>query len=200
MLDTDDLHHLARVLRLRAGSKVTCSDGVGGWRSCEFTGATLSPVEAPDRSIPPPVSHLFVAVPKGDRVDWLVQKATEVGVGRLTFVDFERSVVRWSGDRADKQLQRLRRIAREASSQSRRVWLPVVDGPIRSVDLPAHAVFADPAGDTFGVAHLGRPVVIGPEGGFAPHEVDGVTLCSFGEQVLRVETAAVVAGVLLARA
>ena len=91
MLDTDDLHHLARVLRLRAGSKVTCSDGVGGWRSCEFTGAALSPVEAPDRSTPPPTSHLFVAVPKGDRVDWLVQKATEVGVGRLTFVEIPAS-------------------------------------------------------------------------------------------------------------
>ena len=87
VLEPDDLHHLARVLRLRTGSKVTCSDGVGGWRSCEFNGAAVSPVEATQRSTPAPVSHLYVAVPKGDRVDWLVQKATEVGVGRLTFVD-----------------------------------------------------------------------------------------------------------------
>ena len=71
---------------------------------------------------------IAVAPPKGERLEWLVQKCTEVGVDQLVLLVAERSVVRWDADRAARQLERLRRIAAEAAMQSRRVWLPTRDG------------------------------------------------------------------------
>jgi 16S rRNA (uracil1498-N3)-methyltransferase len=195
-LTPDDLHHLGRVLRLRAGAAVTCSDGQGAWRPCEFTGGGLLPTAGIERDEAQSV-HVYAAIPKGDRLDWMVQKLTEVGVTRLTLVDFERGVVRWSGDRIGKQLERLRRIAREAASQSRRVWLPSIEGPVSARELPMEGVvFADPDGAPLGKADAGSAVVIGPEGGFAPSEIDGRDRRSMGRNVLRVETAAVVAATL----
>jgi 16S rRNA (uracil1498-N3)-methyltransferase len=192
-LSADDLHHLSRVVRLRAGECVTCSDGRGAWRPCEFSGAGLLPqgaIEHSDRLTP----HVYVAIPKGDRLDWMVQKLTEVGAATITLVDFERSVVRWSGDRIEKNLLRLQRIAREASSQSRRTWLPSIVGPIGVAAIPVEGVvFADPDGQALAPADAHCAVVIGPEGGFAPAELAGRTCRSIGAQVLRVETAAVVA-------
>ena len=65
---------------------------------------------------------LATAMPKGDRLDWLVQKTVELGVDRIVLLHTERSTVRWKAERAEKQLVRLRRIADESTRQSRRVW------------------------------------------------------------------------------
>ena len=131
LLDDGARHHLRRVLRLRDGAVVTVTDGAGSWRPCRLAPGGLEPDGdvGGDRRRPRPVT-VAVAPPKGDRLEWLVQKCTEVGVARLVLVDAERSVVRWDPDRAAKQLDRLRRIAAEAAMQSRRVWLPEVVGPL----------------------------------------------------------------------
>jgi 16S rRNA (uracil1498-N3)-methyltransferase len=192
-LAADDLHHLARVMRLRAGERVSCSDGRGAWRACEFNGAALVPTGLIERT-DAPTSHVYVAIPKGDRLDWMVQKLTEVGAASITLVDFERSVVRWSADRVEKGLLRLQRIAREASSQSRRAWLPAIVGPIGVTSIPTEGVvFADPDGQPLAPGDAHCALVIGPEGGFTPAELAGRATRSIGAQVLRVETAAVVA-------
>lgn len=121
LLSADDEHHLARVLRLRDGETVTVSDGLGSWRPTVLRAGVLDPtgdvveVPAPERCT------IATAIPKGDRLDWMVQKLTEVGVTEIRLLHFERSVVRWQPDRAEHQLVRLRRIAREAAMQSRRV-------------------------------------------------------------------------------
>jgi 16S rRNA (uracil1498-N3)-methyltransferase len=146
-----------------------------------------------------PDSAVWSAVPKGDRPEWVVQKLTELGVGTIGFVECARSVVRWDAARAARQLERWQRVAREASMQSRRVWLPHVVGvrPFAALDLSTIAL-ADPDGDD-GLQGC-RGVVVGPEGGFTPAELAAATRCvSLGDTVLRVETAAVVAGVLLTR-
>ena len=117
-LDADASHHLARVLRLRRGQPVTVTDGAGRWRSTVFGGdgveATGDVVTVTVLTLPLTVA---VAPPKGDRLEWLVAKCTEVGIDRLVVLEAEHSVVRWSGERLERQLDRFRRIAVEASMQ-----------------------------------------------------------------------------------
>lgn len=204
-----DRHHLERALRLRVGDELTVSDGAGALRLCRLArsegdaGAAVEPLGDPrwvER--PSPSVTIGLALTKGERLEWAVQKLTELGVDTVVVMATHRSVVRWDGDRAATHLARLRRIAREASMQARRVWLPEVVGIetfAEAIRRPG-AVLAAGGG---GPPSLGRPVVlVGPEGGWAPDEVAaadaaGVGRAGLGPHVLRAETAAVVAGALL---
>jgi 16S rRNA (uracil1498-N3)-methyltransferase len=200
-LNGDDLHHLERVLRLRPGERVTVSDGQGGLLACRFrAGATLEvDGDAVFEERPQPAITVGFAVVKGERPEWTVQKLTEVGVDRIVPLSTARSVVRWDGDRADRNVRRLNRAVREAAMQSRRRWLPVVE-PLRPVD----ALVAE-LGDSVAFAHPGgsrptltRPsVVIGPEGGWTDEELAGRPTLGLGSTILRAETAAIAAAVLL---
>ena len=201
MLDDDDQHHLARVLRLRDGEQVSTSDGRGAWRICEWHDGELRAAGDVQRE-PAPSQRVAVAfVPvKGDRPEWSVQKLTEIGVDEIiVLAPTRRAVVRW-GD--DKHMQKLLKVAREASMQSRRVWLPIVTGPMPLADACSRpgAAVADPAG-----APLAAPgtapslVIIGPEGGFDDGEIPAsVARVSLGGTILRAETATLVAATLLA--
>jgi 16S rRNA (uracil1498-N3)-methyltransferase len=198
--DEHTVHHLRRVLRVRDGDPVTWTDGVGSWRSGRWARSVLEAegeiVHEPRRE---PVLTLVVAVPKGDRAEWLVQKCTEVGIDRIVLVEAARSVVRWQGERADRHVDRLRRIASEAAMQARRVWLPQIDGPRPASEGLAGAVVAEPGGRALCRADVA--VAVGPEGGWTAEELalapDRVAL---GPHVLRVETAAVVATTLMVAA
>ncbi|MDQ3542422.1 MAG: 16S rRNA (uracil(1498)-N(3))-methyltransferase [Actinomycetota bacterium] len=191
------MHHLLRVLRLRDGESVTVTDGAGGWRPCVVAGTGLEPTGGV-RSVPRTTPELTIAVapPKGDRLEWLVTKCTEVGIDRIVLLDAERSVVRWKGDRAVKQLDRLGKLVVEASMQSRRVWLPKVEGPVSSVDVLKSAVASEPGGRSMTSSDV--TVAVGPEGGWTPAELASASgTVSLGDTVLRVETAAVAAAVLM---
>lgn len=195
----DAVHHLLRVLRLREGESVTVTDGRGRWRPCAVSGAGLEPVGA-SRFVAARPSPLTIAVapPKGERLEWLVAKCTEVGIDRIVLLDAERSVVRWNGERAVRQVERLRRVASEASMQSRRVRLPEISGPAPSADVLPLAAVAELEGDDIGPDVT--TIAIGPEGGWSPGELTkAARVVSLGEQVLRVETAAVAAAVLMTR-
>jgi 16S rRNA (uracil1498-N3)-methyltransferase len=198
-LRPDDRHHLARVLRIRAGEPVTASDGAGRWRLCRF-GPALEPdgdivvVPRPD----PPITIAF-AVPKGDRPERVVQQLTEAGVDRIVPFMAEHSVVRWDAERADRHVARFRVIAREAAMQSRRIWLAEVAALATFAEVAAMpgAALADMDGDAPALTH--PTVLVGPEGGWSPAErTAGPPAVSLGPHVLRAETAAVAAGVLLA--
>jgi 16S rRNA (uracil1498-N3)-methyltransferase len=171
---------------------------VGGVRRCRF-GPRLEPVGDVERLPPaePPVTVAF-AVVKGQRPEWAVQKLTEIGVDRIVPLLAARSVVRWPSGESSGQLSRLRRVAREAAMQSRRAWLPVVDGvtPFAAVAAEAGAALAHPGGEP---PSLDRPVLlVGPEGGWEATELAaGLPVVGLGPSVLRAETAAVVAGALL---
>jgi 16S rRNA (uracil1498-N3)-methyltransferase len=192
-------HHLRRVLRLRDGASVTVTDGRGTWRPCVLSRHGLD--EAGDAVLvaaQPPVT-ILVAPPKGDRLQWLVAKCTEVGVDRITLVDAQRSVVRWDAERADRQLGRLRRIVLEASMQSRRVWFPTIDGPVAASLALVDAVGAEPGGRPVDCDDMS--IGIGPEGGWAPEELASARdIVSLGPTILRVETAAVSAAVQMVAA
>lgn len=135
---------------------------------------------------------LATAIPKGDRLDWLVQKTVEIGVDRIVLLDAERSVVRWNAQRSAKHLTRLRRIADESTRQSRRVWRTEVSGPVPARDVLEQAAVAEPGGPPLdGTESL---VAIGPEGGWSDTELGLASrLVGLGSNVLRIETAAVVA-------
>ncbi len=193
VLTEADRHHLERVLRLQLDEVVTVTDGAGAWRRCRWAAGSVEP-DGEVVLVPPPAVPvvLAVAIPKSERPEWLVQKATELGVDRLLFVHADRSVVRWEPARAAKHLARLRRVALEAVGQSRRVRIPEVLGPVPSTAVLGDLVVAEPGGRS--LLPGDRRFAIGPEGGWSERELalaaDTVRL---GDTVLRVETAALAA-------
>lgn len=204
-LDPDDRHHLERSLRVRAGDPLTVCDGSGRWRSARFGPAVEpdGPVTVEARSMPE--LAIGVAVVKGDRSELVVQKLTELGIDVIVPLVTERSVVRWDEARAAKNLDRHRRIAREAAMQSRTPWLPTIE-PLTDLDrflaTDSAAVLADPEGRPLAAGHVsGSPrlsVAIGPEGGFTAAEVSGRETVALPGRILRTETAAIATAVLLA--
>jgi 16S rRNA (uracil1498-N3)-methyltransferase len=210
-LEPDDRHHLGRVLRLRDGEVVSVSNGTGEWRLCRFAddGRLLVAGEILAEPARVPAISIGVAIPKGERPEWIVQKLTEIGVDRIIFLHAAHSVVRWEPARAARNMERLGKVAREAAMQSRRVRLVELDGPLtigevlsgptRAEDHQLTAVdvaLAEPDGAPL---DLDRPtVLIGPEGGWSPAELAmcGATV-SLGPTILRVETAALVAAARL---
>jgi 16S rRNA (uracil1498-N3)-methyltransferase len=199
-LSDEAAHHLLRVLRVGEREPVTVTDGHGRWRVCHLASATLraiSDVAIVERKHHAP-STIAVAIPKQDRPQWLIQKATEIGIDRIVFLHAERSVVRWDGDRAEGHLSRLARVAAEAAMQARRVWIPEIAGPVPAADVLAGGLAAEPGGRC--VTAADRLIAIGPEGGWTPGELAvAEDLVGLGDAVLRVETAAIVACVEMGR-
>ncbi len=195
-----DVHHLSRVLRLRPGETVIASDGRGSWRPCTYSGAGTWLEPAGDTAYvarqAPEVTVCFTPV-KGDRPEWVVQKLAEIGVDRIVVLRSARSVVVWEGDRAARAVERLSKIAVQAAAQSRRAWIPAVEGVASLLELARSEplVLAERGGGQVG---LGRPVCVGPEGGWTEEELAAAEkLAGLGDGVLRAETAAIVAGTLV---
>jgi len=183
---------------LGPGDPLVVGDGAGAWRPCRF-GRELEPA-GEVRHQPAPGSPVTVGFTptKGDRPEWAVQKLTELGVDRILVLRSERSVVRWEADRAVHHLERLARIAREAAMQSRRAWLPRIEGvlDVREALAEPAAVLADRGGRP---PRMGDTVVLtGPEGGWTERERAAAgDRMALGPAVLRAETAAVAAAVLV---
>ncbi len=227
-LDADEARHLARVLRLRDGELVRASDGAGRWRPCAFRPVRsavshLEPLAEPIEEPAPSVGVTIGFASLGsDANAAVVAKLTELGVDRIVLLATERVVS--SARLEPARVQRLRRVARAAAMQCRRVWLPAVEGPVGLADFLDSGVRAAPAGaDLAGVASggaapTGAPpagvaladpggeppdlavpaIAVGPEGGWSAREREAATrIVGLGTEVLRAETAAVVAGALL---
>jgi 16S rRNA (uracil1498-N3)-methyltransferase len=207
-----DVHHLSRVLRLRAGEEVVVSDGRGRWARTLWRGDGVEPLSGAagvggdgsvqeEAAVGPALTVAF-APTKGERPEWVVQKLTELGIDRIVPLRSERSMVRWTGQRGQATVERLRRVAREAASQCRRVWLPEVVEIVAFKDLgtlggPGQVALAQLSGDRPTLAQ--RVVAVGPEGGWSSDELgSGLPTVGFGLSVLRAETAAVTAGALMA--
>jgi 16S rRNA (uracil1498-N3)-methyltransferase len=198
-LDADDRHHLGRVLRVRDGDAVTVADGQGRWRAARF-GTQLQPVDERVHAEPAPTPEITVAfaVVKGERPELVVQKLTELGVDRMVPFHAARSVVRWDAERATRNVERLRCVAREAAMQSRRARLPVIEHVATFADVARRpgAALADLAGPPPSLAH--PFVVVGPEGGWTEEERAATSArVGLSPHVLRAETAAITACALL---
>lgn len=201
-----EAHHLLDVMRAQPGSEWILFDGSGSEfrarlqaadrRTAELEVLQESPI---NRETPFPL-HLAVALPKGDRQKWLIEKCVELGVHSLTPLETARSVVRAS----ENSLEKLRRQVIEASKQCGRNVLMQVHCTQSFEQLIAndrHAIrwVAEPGGTWIGNLQVPRPtpmmVVIGPEGGFTDGELASAqshdwTLVSWGPRVMRIETAA----------
>jgi 16S rRNA (uracil1498-N3)-methyltransferase len=189
-LSPEESKHAARVLRLAVGERVSVFDGAEAW-SAEIE--TLGPpvgLRLLDRLPRPALPKVVVAaaVPKGARLDWMIEKLAELGVAAFQPVRFARSVV----EPGEGKLRRMEKIALAAAKQSGAPVMEIreeIDVPL----LPPDAVLADPEA----AEPLGRgegTVVVGPEGGLTPKEAARFSRRgSLGPTILRVETAAVVA-------
>jgi 16S rRNA (uracil1498-N3)-methyltransferase len=197
-LDDDERHHLERVRRLRPRDSLTVGDGRGRFRVVRFGPglAADGPIEQVSRAVPS-ITVAF-ALTKSDKPELVVQKLTELDVDRIVPFVAARTVVRWDGAKAARNVERWRTIAREAAAQAHRPWLPEISdvGTFAQVMATDGATVADPDG---GPPTLERPtVLVGPEGGWAPEELAAAPhRTRLPGNVLRAETAAVVAGALL---
>lgn len=213
--------HAARVMRLRPGESVVLTDGAGrsAHGAVDTVGRDQLTVKV-DRvqSHPRPAPRLVVvqAVAKGDRSERAVELLTELGVDVVVPWTADRSIVRWTTDRELRALERWRSTARESAKQSRRIWWPEVADVahtadvVRLVEAAAFAVVLHEEA-TASISDIALPVsgdvvvVVGPEGGLTPAELDafgngGAVACRLGPTVLRTSTAgAAAAAVLLAR-
>ncbi len=209
-LEGDEARHLIRVRRVEVGAEVELFDGRGAAFRAKVVelgrdraSLEILGVVGNGRGLGMPLT-LATAVPKGERFDWLVEKATELGVSRLIPIIAARSSV----DPRTSKLDRLRRVIVEASKQCRRDLLMDLDPPtpwtaMVGRDTSSTRLIAHPGGPallTPGLIRATRPVVvaIGPEGGFDDDEMGraleaGWLAVGLGETILRVETAAIAA-------
>jgi 16S rRNA (uracil1498-N3)-methyltransferase len=207
-LDGPEAHHLSAVRRFVAGDAVTLFNGDGHEYPARVLDAgkkrvtvQITGVMTPDREIGFPL-HIAAALPKGDRGDFLIEKLTELGVTDFTPLVTERGVVKATDAKVDK----LRRAVIEASKQCGRNVLMRIHPPARWLDWcgtqSGRRLIAHPGEAARGVAAGPATIAIGPEGGFTDAEVSaalavGWERLSLGPRILRVETAAVAAVVLL---
>lgn len=211
-----EAHHAAVVRRVRAGEDVTVGDGRGVW----LTGAVED--AAPKRvtvrvtsrvTVPAPRPRLVLvqALAKGDRDELAIQAATELGADEIVPWQAARSVSRWDAAKVEKGVARWRGIVREAAKQSHRAWVPDVEAPVTTTQLTARtgarllvleptasvalsAVSVDESDASDASAARDLVLIVGPEGGIAPDELDafraaGATLVRLGTTVLRTSTA-----------
>ena len=212
--------HLLRVLRLRLGDECVLFNGDGHDYRARITAlgkreATAAVMDAaPVENESPLRITLLQGIARGEKMDWILQKATELGIARIVPVTSERSEVKLDAQRADKRLAHWRGIVVAACEQSGRARLPEVAAPQA---LAAAAVLRDGPGfllDPFAEASLtslpGDPplactIAIGPEGGWSPRDRSQLVEAGFaglrlGPRVLRTETAGIAAiAVLQAR-
>ena len=214
----DDAHHIARSLRMAAGEKITVCDMQRMEYQCELVGfeddkAVLARVlESRQMNTEPPfVAHLYQALPKGDKLDTVIQKAVECGASEIYPFESERCVVRVKPEAEARKTERRQKIAAEAAKQCGRSLLPLVSPTLSFAEMIKRASESDLCLFCYegeGTEALGRvlrqalmeksnpsiSVIIGSEGGFAPSEVSrareaGMRPVGLGNRILRTETA-----------
>jgi len=197
-LSSEDLHHLSKVRRLRSGDFVSATNGCGSWRWCAFVGDGLESLgEVVHDAEPHPTLTVGFALVKGSKPELVVQKLTELGIDVIVPFVAERSVVRWDDAKTERQTERLTKVAREAAMQSRRVWLPEVSPVTKLSDLTAAAGVVRADRDGIALTAANTMVLVGPEGGWSPSEVESLPAVGLGSTVLRAETAAIAAAALM---
>ena len=213
-----ELAHMRKVLRLRPGARVLLWDGAGTEHEaliCDYEGgvATMTVVRSyrPERESPLAIT-LAQAVGKGDKMDWIVEKSTELGVACVAPFFSSHTVPRFAGDKGERRRERWEKIAAAAARQCGRTRIPEIREPDRFDALLARDWQCDarllfwegPSGR--GLASLRKElgslrsvlVTVGPEGGFSEEEVAKAAALGFhavglGSRILRTETAAVAA-------
>ncbi|MFF2845804.1 16S rRNA (uracil(1498)-N(3))-methyltransferase [Streptomyces sp. NPDC058001] len=222
VLDGAEGRHAVSVKRLRPGEDVVLTDGHGRWAECVVVAAEGkdrlvvhmdSIAEEPEET---PRITVVQALPKGDRGELAVETMTETGVDAIVPWSAARCVTQWRGERGVKALGKWRATARESGKQARRVRFPDIAEPMTTKQVTALLARADLAAvlhedrdypsEPLATAELPTSgeivLVVGPEGGIAPEELDqftgaGAKAYRLGRSVLRTSTAGTAAGALL---
>ena len=221
VLSGEEFHHLRHVLRLQVGDTLSLFDGIGkGFQaSLVEMDRQRAVLKVGAEELPSPESplelHLGLALAKGEKLDLMVQKGTELGVFAFHPLVTRRSDLKLDSERAESRLNRWRRVALEACKQSGRTRIPEIFPPVAlssflERQLPAHRLLLHPDGEPAsgllqGALILGAAsllAAVGPEGGWSPDELQllergGFRGMCLGPRVLRAETAAIIAAGLL---
>ena len=214
----DLLHHLRDSLRLHPGASLTLNDGCGTRYRVEVTQVTSQAIDCriidqhtePARKTSPIV--LGQALLKGDKMDWVIQKATELGVDTIVPIHSTHSVIKPRPERLEHQRARWERIARDAAQQSERWTIPTVVDPLDLAQIcrqyslaPVKGMLAErSSGPSLATMPLPQdhqhPIVllVGPEGGWTADDQrfaqeQGFLPITLGPRILRAETAAIAA-------
>ena len=218
LIDDEDRHHIVKVMRMQIGDQIICVDLEGKQAVCALAEITDTSVVADVVQWIDGVSELPISItiasglPKGDKLEWIIQKGTELGAYQFLPFAAARSVVKWDEKKAAKKVDRWQKIAKEAAEQSHRALLPDVLSAISFKDLLLKSkdfhyklvafeeesrngetsVFAD----TLKKINKGETllIVFGPEGGLTDEEVrqlkdSDFAVCGLGPRILRTETA-----------
>ncbi len=215
LLRDDNYNHIKNVLRMKPGEKMIVSDArdtdslcclkeyQDGCAVLEVLPDTVADAEMPVRI------HLFQGLPKGDKLETVIQKSVELGVCSVIPVEMKRSIVKIPDNKKAARAERWQRLSEAAAKQSGRRIIPEVSGPVPFAEALKKAAAMDTvlvpyecAEDMNATRRLLsslRPgtdaaVFIGPEGGFDPAEIEklrqcGAHICTLGHRILRTETA-----------
>jgi 16S rRNA (uracil1498-N3)-methyltransferase len=218
VITEDDAKHIAKVMRMKAGDEIICSDNSGRSAICEILTLDGSKVLAQIKKEIEQTSELPVKVtiaqglPKADKLEWIIQKGTELGADSFFAFSAERSVVKWDEKKAGKKKERLEKIAKEAAEQSHRSMIPEILEPgtfrdllklaepykMKIVAYEEEAKKSEKNGFAAALNAVGTGdsllCVIGPEGGLSEKEASvlqehGFQMCGLGPRILRTETA-----------
>jgi 16S rRNA (uracil1498-N3)-methyltransferase len=217
-IDEEDRHHIVKVMRMEINDRIICVDPEGKQAVCRLSEITNSSVVADvvqwiDESPELPISITIASgLPKGDKLEWIIQKGTELGAQQFLPFSAARSVVKWDEKKAAKKIDRWQKIAKEAAEQSHRTILPSIINPMSFKELLKKsndfdyklAAYEEESrqGETSVLSSTLKKMkngetllfVFGPEGGLAEEEVQqlkdfGFGLCGLGPRILRTETA-----------
>lgn len=208
-----DAMHISKVLRMKVGENLFLCDGAGNDYDCCITDIKEDAIsfniieKKPCLAEPLIKVTLFMALPKGDKMDYVIQKTVELGVHRIVPFSASRCVVKLSGKDAGKKTARWQKIAYEAAKQCGRGIIPQVEEPIsfselvgrvKSFDLPLFFYECEEQNSLKNIlsqrSYQTVCAVVGPEGGFSQDEVQqakaaGFVSVSLGKRILRCETA-----------
>ena len=213
----EDAHHIARSLRMAVGDALTVCDMNGNEYECKIASfnddkEVMSEILSakPSQNEPAVYVRLFQALPKGDKLDTIIQKAVECGVGEITPFESERCVVKIKNDSEDRKIERRQRISAEAAKQCGRSVIPKIKRSVNFDEVLIEASRSDlclfcyegdstqPLRTVLREFEDGLPksisVIIGSEGGFSINEAAaakamGMTMIGLGKRILRTETA-----------
>ena len=226
-LPKETAHYLGNVLRLRVDDELLLFNSQHGEFLARICAATKKSVEVELIEVRRELDadeeqnrlglHLILGLSRGDRMDFAVQKSTELGVTEISPVYTEHGEVRLKPERLEKKLLHWRRIAISACEQSGRLTVPSIHSPMPLADLAqgssANKWMLEPSGSDSIPESIAEPIaepitdrhidlLIGPEGGFSPAEIDwardnGFRIVSLGKRILRTETAPIAALAIL---
>ncbi len=216
-IENADINHLKNVLRMKQGERIKISDGAGGIYICSIDcmqdGMVSAKIEEEyhtDTELPSKI-YLFQGLPKGEKMEWIIQKAVELGVHEIIPVATKRAVVKLDDKKAAKKIIRWNAIAKGAAQQSGRGMIPEVHEVLTFGQALEYAKNLDVKCIPYELAEgmsetkafiegleAGKKIgiFIGPEGGFEETEIQaakevGIVPITLGKRILRTETAAV---------